>query len=166
MDNNVVEVPQWLKDLMDLFDLDIVERARFVRKWNAGFVSKDRLSEELSSQVTAKEIGFDTISGMISERELLQGKAQEMGIGFIDLERIDPDPLAISAVSGELVTQTQAIPVKKVGATMWVAISNSHDIKTLSAFKQATGCRVIPGLATKESISQAIASYYSQEDKP
>ncbi len=83
-----------------------------------------------------------------------------MGIGFVDIERVQIDSSAFNSVSAELVTNTQAIPVKRDGSTIWLAISQTDAMDVLDAYKMATGCRIIPVLATAKAISQAINRYF------
>src|SRR5687768_18142631 len=58
---------------------------------------------------------FRSSLNMVGEREVLQAKAQEMGYGFVDLDRIQIDSSAINVVPERLVKQHTALPVKKDG---------------------------------------------------
>ena len=76
--------------------------------------------------------------GLISERVWLQSRAQEIGMGYVDLDRIQISQIDLFFVSRELVTQTRSMPVKRDGNTLWVAISAHDDRQTLDAYKEAT----------------------------
>lgn len=97
---------------------------------------------------------------MVGERELLQAKAQEMGYGFVDLDRITIDSSAINVVPERVAKQHNAIPVKKDGTTLYVAMSNPADIVAQDNIKIASGCRVVPVVAVPGAIDDAMRKYY------
>jgi Type II secretion system (T2SS), protein E, N-terminal domain len=143
----------WIRELADILDLDIVDRAKLAAWWSSA----------------ASPNNFDAIEAlpeMSGRREFLQAKAQEMGVGFIDLDRISPDPAALASVPLDLVTGTQSIPVKKDRATLYVAISDVGAIEVTDVHRSETGYRIVPVLATRESIAKAISTYYDRDDKP
>lgn len=175
------EVPRWLEDLMNLFDLDVVERAEWIRHWEEhnswrrlnergmrflhqkGYLSPSQIEDAIRIQRETKEpdLGRILVSlGLVGEREVLLAKAMEMGIGFVDLDRVNVDATATDLLSRELVTHHCVIPVKKDGCTVWLAMSDPRDINALDAVKQATECRIIPTLALQSAIHRAIDRYY------
>jgi type IV pilus assembly protein PilB len=100
--------------------------------------------------------------GLIGEREVLQAKAIEMGIGFVDLDRVRIQPNAIQAADRELATEHCAIPVKLDMPTLYVAMSNPHNMAAIDGFKQRTGFRIVPVLALAKEIESAIDRYYPE----
>ncbi len=176
-----MEVPRWLEDLMDLLGLDLVERAEWIRRWREDvewrpaprdwlrltkggrYLDLDQLEAARRLQEATKEpdLGRVLIAlGLVEEREVLQAKAQEAGIGFVDLDRVRIEPDAIACLSRELVTRHGVIPVKKDGSSLWLAMSDHQGMTILDAVKEATGCRVVPVLATPSGIQHAIDRYY------
>jgi hypothetical protein len=96
----------------------------------------------------------------IGEREVLQAKAQELGLGFVDLGRTRPDARALAAIGFESCRRWNAIPVKRDGHVLWVAMERPRSIEALDALKEESGCRVIPVLAVPEEIRKAIEDRY------
>lgn len=177
----MVDVPRWLEDLMDLLDLDTVERADWIRHWNdhnswrrlghwglkllkdRGHVTATQLEEAVRIQRESKEpdLGKVLIAlGLVGEREVMQSKAMELGIGFVDLERVNVEDSAIQLANRKLVTTHGAIPVKKDGSTVWLAMSDPQNIAAAEAFRIESECRIIPVLATQPEIQRAIDRYY------
>ncbi|AIE85765.1 GspE/PulE family protein [Fimbriimonas ginsengisoli] len=128
-----------------------------------GYLKPEQLDE---AQKVAQNTGQTDISkvlvslNMVGEREVLQAKAQEMGYAFADLDRVTIDTSAINVVPERLVKAHNAIPVKKDGQNLWVAMSNPGNIMAQDDIKMASGCRVIPVLAVPGAIEDAIKKYY------
>jgi type IV pilus assembly protein PilB len=128
-----------------------------------GYLKPEQLAE---AQKVQQQTGQRDISGIlvslnfVGEREVLQAKAQEMGMGFVDLDRAQIESSAINVVPERLVKSHSAIPVKKDGTQLWVAMSNPSNIMAIDDIKMASGCRVIPVLAVPGAIDDAIKKYY------
>jgi len=127
-----------------------------------GFLKQDQFEEaQKVQQQTGQDISRVLVSlNMVGEREVLMAKAQEMGMGFVDLDRITVDSSAINVVPERLVKAHSAIPVKKDGQTLWVAMASPSNIVALDDIKIASGCRVIPVMAVPGAIDDAIKKYY------
>lgn len=166
---------------MDLLDLDDVERADWIRHWSdhnswrrlghwglklledRGHVTVTQLEEAVRIQRESKEPDLAKILialGFIGEREVLQAKASEMCIGFVDIERVNIEDSAIQLANRKLVTTHGAIPVKKDGSNVWLAMSDPQNIAAAEAFRIESECRIIPVLATQSEIQRAIDRYY------
>jgi hypothetical protein len=161
-----MDAPQWLYDLMDLLGLDILEQANWVRRWNGDADSPTRrlgfkeVYEAKSFLAGRHKLQMElSRRGLLGEREALMSHAQEMGVGFVDLDRVLIEPPAFQNVSRNLVTDTGCIPVKRDGSTLWLAMS-SDDMAAIDAYKLATGCRVVPVLAVPDAIEKAIEKYF------
>ncbi len=129
-----------------------------------GYLKPEQLEEAVKVQQQTKEpdLGRVFVSlGIVGEREVLQAKAQEMGIGFVDLDRITIESSAINVVPERIAKTHSVVPVKKDGQTLWLAMANDKNILALDDVKMASGCRVIPVLAVPGAIEDAIKKSYS-----
>lgn len=129
-----------------------------------GYLKPEQLEEAVKVQQQTKEpdLGRVLISlGMVGEREVLQAKAQEMGIGFVDLDRVQIESSALNVVPERIAKAHSVIPVKKDGQTLWLAMANDKNIMALDDVKMASGCRVIPVLALPGAIEDAIKKSYA-----
>ncbi len=128
-----------------------------------GFMSADQAQEATKmSQQTNSPIDKVIVQlGFAGEREVLQGKAQEQGLGFADLDRMTIDSSALNVVPERIVKNHSAIPVRKDGQTLYVAMKNSSNISAIDDLRLASGCRVVPVLAVPGAIEDAIKKYYS-----
>jgi len=128
-----------------------------------GYLKKEQYDEahKVAQQTGQNDIGKVLVSlNMVGEREVLQAKAQEMGYAFADLDRVQIDTSAINVVPERLVKAHSAIPVKKDGNNLWVAMANPSNIMAQDDIKMASGLRVIPVVAVPGAIEDAIKKYY------
>ena len=128
-----------------------------------GFLKPEQLEEaqKVQTQTGQVDLGKVLVSlNMVGEREVLMAQAQERGIGFVDLDRISVESTATNVVPERLVKAHTALPVRKDGQTLWVAMSNPSNIAALDDIRLASGCRVIPVMAVPGAIDDAIKKYY------
>ena len=115
------------------------------------------LAEQMRNQRRPKDLSESLRQlGMIGERELLQAKAQERGIGFVDIERIPIDDLPHNLIPTETLKCHQVLPVKKEGNNLWIAMADPADTAGINAVKLHTNCRVIPVQAVPGRIAEAL----------
>ena len=150
------------RDRRDLRD-DRDDRGRqFAKK---GYLDPDQIEEARRIMRETKETEIAKVllkMGMVSEREVLMARAQEMRIGFVDLDRVNVQADAISCVPRHIAKNHAVMPVKKEGTALWLAMSNDRNILALDDVKMACGCRVIPVLATASAIENAIDKHYDK----
>lgn len=99
---------------------------------------------------------------MAGEREILQAKARERGLAFVDLERTPIDPAAVASVPGNLARTHEAMPVKRLDTQLWVAMATPNSLRAIDELGQASGCRIIPVMAVPEAIALAIREHYGE----
>lgn len=129
-----------------------------------GFLTKEKLEEAQKVQHQTKELDLGKVLvelGMVGEREVIQARAQEMNLGFVDLDRVTIDSSALNVVPERLVKNHSAIPVKKDGNALYVAMANDKNLQAIDDLQMASGCRVYPVLAVPGAIDDAIKKYYS-----
>lgn len=98
--------------------------------------------------------------GLADVRAVMQAKAQAMGYGFADLDRIVPDPIAYSMLSGDLARKWRVLPVKVDRSTMWLAMEDPAQIQRIEFVRQATACRVVPVLVLSDALTDALQRIY------
>ena len=127
-----------------------------------GFLTKEQADEATKvSQQTNSSVEKAIVQlGFCGEREVLQAKAQEAGLGFADLDRITIESSALNVVPERIVKNHNSIPVRKDGQTLWVAMSNPNNVAAIDDFRIASGCRIVPVLAVPGAIDDAIRKNY------
>ncbi len=128
-----------------------------------GFLTPDQATEagKVAQQTKASIDKVIVQLGYAGEREVLQAKAQEMGLGFADLDRITIESSALNVVPERIVKNHNAIPVRKDGQTLYVAMKDASNIAAIDDLRLASGCRVVPVLAVAGAIEDSIRKYYA-----
>jgi len=67
----------------------------------------------------------------------------------------------VNIVPERLVKLHNAIPVKKDGMTLWVAMENPNNLEAIDQIQLASGCRVRPAIALPAAIEDAIRKNYA-----
>jgi len=128
-----------------------------------GYIKPDQVDQatKVAQQTGESDLGKVLVGlGFVGEREVIQARAQEQGIAFADLDRVQIDSSALNIVPERIVKSHSAIPVKKDGQTLYVAMANASNIAALDDIRMASGCRVIPVLAVPGAIEDAIRKNY------
>jgi type IV pilus assembly protein PilB len=129
-----------------------------------GYIKPDQVDQatKVAQQTGESDLGKVLVGlGFVGEREVIQARAQEQGIAFADLDRVQIDSRALNIVPERIVKMHSAIPVKKDGQTLYVAMANTSNIAALDEIRMTSGCRVIPVLAVPGAIEDAIRKNYS-----
>jgi type IV pilus assembly protein PilB len=129
---------------------------------NAGLITNEQLEKALSVQRVKKErLGHILISeGMISERQLIDAIKLQLGIEFVNpAEVIIPSSMA-QVFSKNIANKYGVFPVKQIGDTLYLAMSDPLNFVAVEEVKSATKLKIIPMIATKESISRAVEALY------
>jgi type IV pilus assembly protein PilB len=99
--------------------------------------------------------------GLLKEEELLDFLSRKYGIPIINLSRVEVDPEILRLVRREIVQRYQVFPVRKVGNTLTLALSDPTVVLAIDDVQFATGLHVIPVLASESAIRAAIEQNYA-----
>ena len=103
---------------------------------------------------------------MASEKDVMSARAETLGLKFVDLSKVTPEPAAIKSVPEHIAKRYNILPIKRDSTStpnrLMVAIG---DVKTgmvgLDDVKLVSRCKITSVLATKSEIEEAIIRAYS-----
>jgi type IV pilus assembly protein PilB len=147
--------------------LNRVPMSQFLVK--KGFLKQEQLDEAIKVQNQTKNADLARVLielGMVGEREVLEAKAQEIGVPFVDLDRVTIESSAINVVPERIAKNHNVIPVRKDGMNLYLAMSNTNNIEAADDVRMVTGCRVLPVMAVPGAIEDAIKKHYSSSSAP
>ncbi|HEV8310570.1 MAG TPA: type IV-A pilus assembly ATPase PilB [Methylomirabilota bacterium] len=98
--------------------------------------------------------------GFLSDEDLLDFLSRKYGIPVINLQRVEVTEEIIRLVKKEVVQKYQVFPVRKVGNTLTLALSDPTVVLAIDDVQFATGLHVIPVLASETAIKEAIDKNY------
>ena len=98
--------------------------------------------------------------GYLSDDDLLDFLSRKYGIPVINLQRVEVTEEIVRLVKKEIVSKYQVFPVRKVGNTLTLALSDPTVVLAIDDVQFATGLHVIPVLASESAIKEAIDKHY------
>lgn len=98
--------------------------------------------------------------GIISEGDLLTVLSRVYGLPAVDLRNFDIDRSAVDLVPAEVGTKFTAIPIRKVGRTLTLAMSDPMNLYAIDDIKFIVGLEVQPVVATESAIKETLDRYY------
>ena len=132
---------------------------------DAGLITDEQLGHALKQQKeTKRRLGDELIAeGVITEAELIEALQMQLGIEFVDLSAIDLDPEMSRVVSKNVARQYNVVPVRTTPEDVYLAMSDPLNFMAIEAVKNATRKRVVPMVATNDSVMRAIMTLYGNE---
>jgi type IV pilus assembly protein PilB len=99
--------------------------------------------------------------GLLAEEPLLDFLSRKYGIPVINLERVQVSEEVTRLVRKEIVQKHQVFPVRQVGSTLTIALSDPTVVLAIDDVQFATGLHVIPVLASETVLREAIEKHYN-----
>jgi type IV pilus assembly protein PilB len=132
---------------------------------DAKLITEQQLNEALATVKASKgasRLGSTLVKmGYVPEEKLLQFLAQQYRVQAVDLKMYQSiDPAIIKLVPLELVKKHLVLPLRRVGATLTVAMLDPTNILTLDDLKFRTNYTIEPVIAAETALIETIKKYY------
>ncbi|MEK6549009.1 MAG: type IV-A pilus assembly ATPase PilB [Nitrospirota bacterium] len=132
---------------------------------DAKLITEQQLNEALTTVKASKgasRLGSTLVKmGYVEEEKLLQFLAQQYRVQAVDLKMYQSiDPAIIKLVPLELVKKHLVLPLRRVGATLTVAMLDPTNILTLDDLKFRTNYTIEPVIAAETALIETIKKYY------
>ncbi|MGH2667634.1 MAG: type IV-A pilus assembly ATPase PilB [bacterium] len=101
---------------------------------------------------------------ILPEEQLLDFLGRKYGIPVINLQRVEVPDEVTRLIKKEIVHKYQVFPIRQVGNTVTLALSDPTVILAIDDVQFATGLHVIPVLASDATIKEAIDKHYHTDD--
>ncbi len=120
-----------------------------------GVITQEQLDEALNVQKnTTEQIGRILVDlGHVTERDVLRAHAEQLGIPFLQLDETSVDEDVAKAIPQSVVQRYSAVPIRRSGNRLTVAMSDPSNVFALDDIRLITGYEIDPVLATAEDIS-------------
>lgn len=99
--------------------------------------------------------------GFATEKKLMAGLGEYLGLPPIDLAKIKIPPEIIELIPRSLALFYQAVPISKIGDMLTVAMADPLNILAIDDLKVVTGSNIQPVISNFKDIQQAIDGYYA-----
>jgi type IV pilus assembly protein PilB len=119
-----------------------------------GLVKQQQLDEALKVQKnTTEQLGRILVElGYVSEKDVLRGHAEQLGIPFLELDRTSVDEDVAKAIPQSVVQRYNAIPIRRSGNRLTVAMADPTNVFALDDIRLITGYEIDPMLASPDDI--------------
>ncbi|MES2462217.1 MAG: ATPase, T2SS/T4P/T4SS family, partial [Armatimonadota bacterium] len=130
------------------------------------FITADQLNQAREVQKsTPGDLGRIIVDlGYAAERDVVESRAQAEGLPFVDLTKHKPEPSAINVVPAHVARRHNALPVKKDGTKLWVAMIDPRNVVALDEIRMVSRCQVAPLAAVATDLEDALAAAYGNGD--
>jgi len=135
----------------------------------AGVITPEQLNEARETQKVAPgDIGqIIQDLGFADAKQIMQARARQLNIPFVDLGTQKIDPAAVNVVPEHVVRRHKVMPVRKEGNRLSVAVSDTQNIMALDDLGAVTrGLQIVPVLAMPNAIEDAINRHYKGGEDP
>ncbi|MDF2841013.1 MAG: type secretion system protein GspE [Clostridia bacterium] len=132
---------------------------------DAGFLTNEQLKNALSKQkATGKRLGEMLIDdGIISETDMIDVLELQLGIPYMDINKINIDPEIPKLINESLARRHTLIPIKKEQNKLIVAMADPLNIFARDDVSIATGLEVEPVTSSRLAIVSSIEQYYGKQ---
>lgn len=131
----------------------------------SGLVTEKELEKTLSSKSPEEKLGDALLQeGYVTEQQLADTLERQLGIPRINIYQYPMDPEVIQLIPRELAKRHQVMPIRKEDHKLFVAMTDPMDYFAIEELRMATGCQIIPALATKEELQRTITKYYDLQE--
>ncbi len=122
-----------------------------------------RALEEWENDTTGKRLGMILVElGYVSEDTLISFLAKQCGIPHLKLSDYEIDSEVIKYLPPELVSESLAVPIDKLGKILTVAMVDPMDQEAVERIREATGFVVKPIVCTQSDMEEAVERYYGK----
>lgn len=128
----------------------------------AGKITETQLQQAIKKQkITGEKVGEVIVGeGWATEQDIIEELETQLGIPHVDLGLLDIDPEVATLISESLAERYTLIPIKKVGKSLQVAMSDPLNIYATDDLRLATKLDIIPVIATPTEIKRMIDRIY------
>jgi type IV pilus assembly protein PilB len=132
-----------------------------------GLISAEQLQRSLDdARSNGNRVGFSLVKlGFMSEQDLVRALARQHRVPAVDLERVKLDPKILRLIPNEIAVKHQVLPLRRVGRTLTVAMSNPTDLGVIDDLKFITRLDIEPVIAGDFTLKKTIDKEYEQTDE-
>ncbi len=127
-----------------------------------GLITQDQLQEALQdARQSRTRIGFSLVKlGFVKEDDLTRALARQFRVPAVDLEKVKVEEKILRLIPEEVALKHRVLPLRKVGRTLTVAMSNPTDMGAIDNLKFITRYEIEPVIAGEYTLQKHLEEYY------
>jgi type IV pilus assembly protein PilB len=132
-----------------------------------GLITREQLSKALDdARAGGTRVGFSLVKlGMLNEQDLVRALARQHRVPAVDLERVKLDPKVLRLIPNDIAVKHQVLPLRRVGRTLTVAMSNPTDLGVIDDLKFITRLDIEPVIAGDFTLKKVVEREYEGADE-
>lgn len=129
---------------------------------SAGLITEEQLMQGLEAQKgSGKRLGQVLQDlGMITELEMIEALQMQLGVEFIDLNKITIPTELAQIVPQNIAKQYQVVPVRIIRDELYLAMSDPLNFYAIEEVRRVVKRKVVPMIAMSSAIERAIQVLY------
>ncbi|TFE28628.1 GspE/PulE family protein [Cohnella luojiensis] len=131
-----------------------------------GLITDEQLEQALKEQQsTPAKLGEIMISNQfISERQLAEALEFQLGVPVVKMSETTFDPASVHLIPESLARKHRVLSVGRDGGRLRVAMLDPLDHEAIKQIQMVSGLRVLPMIATRSEMDEAIVRYYGTDE--
>jgi len=144
---------------IDAGTLGVEAGERLVR---AGLITREELARAMAeARATGTRVGHAVVKlGLLSEHDLALALSRAHGVPVVELERVRPDPKLLALIPAEVALRHGALPLRRAGRTLTVALGDPGDIEAIEDIEFVTRCDIEPVVAGESALRRRVEHEY------
>jgi type IV pilus assembly protein PilB len=132
-----------------------------------GLITREQRERALAeSRASGTRIGYSLVKlGLLSEQDLALALARQHRVRAVDLERAKLDPKLVKLIPSELALKHLVVPLRRVGRTLTVAMSDPSDLGVIDDLKFITRFDIEPVIAGEFTLRKVVEREYDVADE-
>ncbi|TXL62472.1 type II secretion system protein GspE [Cerasibacillus terrae] len=131
----------------------------------SSYITEKQLEQTLLEKSSEEKLGDALLKeGYITEQQLIEVLEFQLGIPHINISQYPIEQEAIQLVPPEMAKHHHALPIRIEDNKLFVAMADPMDYFAMEELRMATGHQIVPAIATKDAIFQAITKYYDLQE--
>jgi type IV pilus assembly protein PilB len=133
-----------------------------------GLLTTEQLQHAIAEQKNSSEkLGSVLVRlGILSEEQLVGFLSRQYGIPSITLSQLDVEPDVLGLVPESTARRYEVLPVKRIGATLTLAVGDPANVFALDEIAFMTSLTVLPVVASQGALRLAIERSYGVRSSP
>ena len=130
-------------------------------------ITREQLQQALDdARANGTRIGYSLVKlGFLGESDLVRALARQHRVPAVDLERVRLDPRILKLIPSEFAAKHQVLPLRRVGRTLTVAMSNPTDLGVIDDLKFLTRLDIEAVIAGDFTLKRIVEREYEGTDE-
>jgi type IV pilus assembly protein PilB len=130
-------------------------------------ITREQLQQALDdARANGTRIGYSLVKlGFLGESDLVRALARQHRVPAVDLERVRLDQRILKLIPAEFAAKHQVLPLRRVGRTLTVAMSNPTDLGVIDDLKFLTRLDIEAVIAGDFTLKRIVEREYESSDE-